>query len=243
MATLIYARVSTDMQTTDMQVQMCKALAKEHGDNNPCLFIDQAVSAKIPMDKRPQLQAFLDAICENDLVIVYDLDRIGRDLIEGATIYDEIKDLGAKLTSVTDRNCDNPFIVHIKMSVAQEELRKIGEKTRNALKAKQNNFEKVGQVWYGYELDQNIIQTKERARTEGKPYKLIPNPHEQEAISIMKSMRAEGHAFGKIVDALTERGYLTRVGTPFAKMTVKRILDRELNHPALKDKTCQLALQ
>lgn len=235
MRNLIYCRVSTDKQTTETQIDMCKEIAKKKG-GDVLLFVDEGVSSRVPMEKRKQLQLFLDEICEGDLVIVYDLDRIGRDILEGITIYREIKRLGAKITSVTDENCDNELIINIKFSVAQEERRRISERTIHGLKNKQNRLEKVGQVWYGYTLDPNILQTNERSRTFGKPFKLVPEPKEQEAIALMRELYDQGASYQSIADCLTERGIMTRQGTPFFKNSVRRILLRELNHPALQEK-------
>lgn len=242
MRKLIYARVSTDMQNTQTQLDMCKELAKKHGEGETLTFVDEATSSSIPMVLRPQLQAFLNEICKDDLVIVYDLDRIGRDLIEGATIYRDIKALGAKITSVVDQNCDNELMVNIKFSIAQEEKRKIKLRTIDALMSKQNRFEKVGQVWYGYTLDKNIIQTQERARTFGKPFKLIPEPTEQKAITLMKDLYQQGYSYQKIADELNSQGFVSRAGTQWLKGSVHRILQRELTHPALGAKQVQFSL-
>lgn len=242
MRNLIYCRVSTDEQDTEMQVSMCKKIAEEN--NAPTiLFIDEAVSSRIPMEEREKLQEFLNEIHEGDLAIVYNVDRIGRDIVECVLIYREIKSLGGKLTSVTDRNCDDEFKMNIKFSMAQEEKRRISERTKHKLKDKQNKFEKVGTVWYGYKLDPNIIQTKEKARTFGKPYKLIPDPYEQEVISTMLRLRHEGISYQGIADYLTQNGIFTREGKVFPKMTVRRILNRELEHPALEEKRFQWSLR
>lgn len=241
MRNLIYCRVSTDMQTTQTQIDLCQEIAKKNGGET-LLFVDESVSSRIPMEKREKLQEFLNEICEGDLVIVYDLDRIGRDIIEGITIYREIKQLGAKITSVTDPNCDNEFVVNIKFSMAQEERRRISERTKHSLRMKQNRFEKVGLVWYGYKLDTSEIQTDERARTCGKPFKLIPDSHEQEIIAYMKEMYAKGSSYQTIADWLNSTGNFTREGKTWFKASVRRILLRELNHPALVAKQVSFAL-
>lgn len=241
MRNLIYCRVSTDMQTTETQIDLCKEIANKRGGKT-LLFVDQAVSSRIPMEKRQKLQEFLDEIREDDLVIVYDLDRIGRDILEGILIYREIKRLGAKLTSYTDPNCDNELIINIKFSVAQEERRRISERTAHGLRNKQNRLEKVGQVWYGYRLDETILQTKERTRTFGKPFKLIPDPDEQAAIAKMKDLYSQGCSFQEIATHLTSEGILTRLGKPFLKNSVRRIVLRELTHPALQAKSVEWTL-
>lgn len=242
MRILIYARVSTDMQTTQTQIEKCIELAKKHSDKKPILFVDDDCSTSKPMEERRELQKFLNEICIDDLVIVYNLDRIGRDILEGIKIYREIKYLGARITSVENEHCDNELWVNIKFTLAQEEKRLISERTKHALISKQKRFEKVGTVWYGYQLDPNIIQTKERARTFGKPYKLIPNPKEQEALQLMKSLREEGFSYGEIASKLCEAGHMSRAGRPFEKGSIHRILQRELNHPVHQEKVVLASL-
>lgn len=241
MRNLIYCRVSSDKQDTETQIELCKEIAKKNG-KQPLIFIDEGVSSSIPMEKRPQLQKLLDEIYEGDLIIVYDIDRIGRDIVEGILIYREIKRLGANITSVTDSHCDNEFIINIKFSMAQEEKRRIKERTKDKLRTKQKNFEKSGHVWYGYMLDDKIIQTNENSRCYGKPYKLIPNPEEQEIISMMKSLYSGGQNFSDITRYLNSEGYRTREGKEFLKNTVRRILLRELTHPALEAKRAEWIL-
>ncbi len=226
---LIYARVSTDMQTTETQIKLCTKIAEQKGGETR-LFVDEGVSTRKPMAKRPQLQAFLSEIHEDDLVIVYDLDRIGRSLIEGAIIYKQIKDLGAKITSVTNPNCDDPLTVHIKFAIAEDERRRISERTKHSMLVKRQKFERYGHIWYGYTLDPNLLETNKSSRAYGKPFKLIPEPNEQKVIQAMKEMYCQGLNYREIADQLTMNDWLTREGKAWQKNSVRRILMRELSN-------------
>ncbi len=88
----IYARVSTDGQTTDNQLLELRAMAKRQGWTVVEEFIDNGISGANGRDKRP---AF-DAMCkgavrrEFDLIAAWSVDRLGRSLQHLVGFLDEI---------------------------------------------------------------------------------------------------------------------------------------------------------
>ena len=67
MAKIGYARVSSKEQNLDRQLQALESVSK--------VFSDKVSGATT---ERPQLQAMLDYIREGDIVVVAELDRLGR---------------------------------------------------------------------------------------------------------------------------------------------------------------------
>ena len=67
MAKIGYARVSSKEQNLDRQLQALESVSK--------VFSDKISGATT---ERPQLQAMLDYIREGDIVVVAELDRLGR---------------------------------------------------------------------------------------------------------------------------------------------------------------------
>ena len=67
MAKIGYARVSSKEQNLDRQLQALESVSK--------VFSDKMSGATT---ERPQLQAMLDYIREGDIVVVAELDRLGR---------------------------------------------------------------------------------------------------------------------------------------------------------------------
>lgn len=78
----IYARVSTDGQTTANQLQELRATAQRNGWEVVEEFVDQGISGAKGRDKRPRLDALLKGVGRKDfeIVMVWAVDRIGRSL-------------------------------------------------------------------------------------------------------------------------------------------------------------------
>ena len=78
----IYARVSTDGQSTTNQFQELRAAAERHGWQVVEEFVDQGISGAKGRDKRPRFDALWKAVGrrECDVVMVWAVDRIGRSL-------------------------------------------------------------------------------------------------------------------------------------------------------------------
>ena len=78
----IYARVSTDGQSTNNQLRVLKRVAKAAGWDVVDKYIDEALSGAKGRDERPQFDALHQAITrrEVDMVMAWSVDRIGRSL-------------------------------------------------------------------------------------------------------------------------------------------------------------------
>ncbi len=78
----IYARVSTDGQTTDNQLAELRRVAKNAGWTVVTEFIDHGVSGAKGRDRRPQFDALCKAATrrEFDVIMSWSVDRLGRSL-------------------------------------------------------------------------------------------------------------------------------------------------------------------
>ena len=86
MAKIGYARVSSKEQNLDRQLQALESVSK--------VFSDKISGATT---ERPQLQAMLDYIREGDIVVVAELDRLGRNNKNLTEIMNTIQQKGATL--------------------------------------------------------------------------------------------------------------------------------------------------
>jgi len=79
MKAAIYSRVSTTSQTTDNQTQELLAVAERNSWNIEAVYSDVISGAK---EKRPELDALMKAVIkrEVDVVLVWDISRLGRSL-------------------------------------------------------------------------------------------------------------------------------------------------------------------
>jgi DNA invertase Pin-like site-specific DNA recombinase len=89
----IYGRVSTAGQSTDVQIQECRAYAERCGYQVVGEYCD-AISGITGKDDRPQLSRLLeDAFARKfDAVVVYSIDRLGRSLKHCLDILESLKD-------------------------------------------------------------------------------------------------------------------------------------------------------
>lgn len=95
----LYARVSTDGQTTDNQVRELEAVAERMQWEIVARHVDHGISGAKGRDKRP---AF-DALCkgttrrEFDMIMAWSVDRLGRSLQDLVAFMSELRAVGCDL--------------------------------------------------------------------------------------------------------------------------------------------------
>lgn len=155
-----YARVSSEDQreraTIAMQLSALDArLAAEHGVSLVERYVDDGVSSRIPLARRPAGARLLrDAEARRFHEIwVFRLDRLGRKVAEVVTIADRLDELGIAIVTVTQGRLE-PFILHIYAALAEEEMRTLRQRTSGGLEeaAKQGRY--MGGIRsYGYRVE------------------------------------------------------------------------------------------
>lgn len=146
-----YARVSTTDQNLDRQLeQLQKADCKK--------IFQEKISGK--NTNRPQLQALLDFIREDDEVVVISMDRLGRNSRDISNIIEQIKQKGATINildlpsfeGIKDRNLKNlltNLVLEIQKYTAEQERKTILERQKQGIKlAKERGVYKGGVVQY-----------------------------------------------------------------------------------------------
>jgi DNA invertase Pin-like site-specific DNA recombinase len=89
-----YARISTDLQNSAMQI----AALRKAGCKT--IFRDEGISGAI--SSRPGLSRCLKKLEAGDVLIVWRLDRLGRSLGNLITTLDDLKRRGVRFQSVTE---------------------------------------------------------------------------------------------------------------------------------------------
>jgi len=88
-----YARVSTEDQNPDLQL----AALKQAGCKR--VFTDKATGAHV---KRPELAKCLKTLANDDTLVVWKLDRLGRSLRDLIGLLDDLKARGVAFRSLTE---------------------------------------------------------------------------------------------------------------------------------------------
>ncbi len=134
-----YARVSTEEQTLNLQLDALKAARCER------VFTDRVSGAKA---ERPGLQQALDQLRAGDTLVVWRLDRLGRSLPHLIETVTTLAERGVGFKSVTESidttNTGGRLIFHIFGALAEFERDLIRERTRAGLTAARARGRKGG---------------------------------------------------------------------------------------------------
>lgn len=101
MRAAIYARVSTDDQTADLQLNELRKYCTAR-EWQAVEYVDEGVSGR--KARRPQLDALWEAVRAGDVdvVVVWRFDRFGRSVKQLITALDEFGQLGVEFVSVRE---------------------------------------------------------------------------------------------------------------------------------------------
>jgi DNA invertase Pin-like site-specific DNA recombinase len=125
-----YARVSTDLQTTDGQIDALSAAGCER-------VFEESMSGS--RADRPQLAAALEFAREGDVLVVARLDRLARSMRQLLTTVDALTARGIGLRSLHENidttSATGRLILHIFAALGQFEVELLRERTRTALAA------------------------------------------------------------------------------------------------------------
>ena len=125
-----YARVSTEDQNLDGQLDALKAAGAER------IFADKITGMA---HSRPELDRLLDHLRQGDVITVTKYDRLARSLRDLLDIVDAIQARGAGFRSLAeDIDTTTPagrLVFHVFASIAQFERERISERTKEGLEA------------------------------------------------------------------------------------------------------------
>lgn len=95
----LYARVSTDSQTVENQLQELQAVAQRQGWIVAAVFIDEGISGAKGRDKRPGFDALLTGVARRDFdqIMAWSVDRLGRSLPHLVSFLGDIQAKGVDL--------------------------------------------------------------------------------------------------------------------------------------------------
>jgi site-specific DNA recombinase len=223
-----YIRVSTEEQSTEgvslpLQEDKIRDYCKLYGLDLVKIERDAGVSAKT-MD-RPGLATVLEDLERGrvDGLVIYKLDRLTRSLRDWSDLIERFftEKAGRRLFSVNDhidtRTPSGLLVLDIIMTVAQWERREISFRTKAALQGKIGRGERCGRIRFGYDLA-------------GDGRTLVPNPLEQQAITLMKRWDEQGMTYRRMVAMLEELGIETKEpGSIWRPGVIHRILTRPID--------------
>ncbi len=213
--TAVYARVSTDEQvehgtSLDEQVRLCRLRA---GDGSEVAeFVDAGVTGT-NMD-RPQLRALLERVRRHEIgrVIVYDPDRLSRNVTHLLLIVDELRRHGVELDFVNfqaDLSPDGRLLFTVRGAISEFEAHRIKQRMYAGKQARARAGQvAAGTPIYGYRLVHGTWEEE---------------PHEAQVVRLMFEWALD-HGTWEIARRLNERGVPARFGGRWAQSSVLGIL-------------------
>lgn len=124
-------RVSTDKQETQRQRDALDPMCVK--------VFEEKVSGTLSVDQRPGLQAALHYLRPDDLLTVQEVDRLGRNLLEGLLVLTDLfeRGVGVKVLDgiAAGEHTERSLVLDIALALAEDRRRDIVRKTRNGLDA------------------------------------------------------------------------------------------------------------
>jgi site-specific DNA recombinase len=222
MKTVGYVRVSTDKQaergiSLEAQAEKIRAMALVQGAELGEIIVESGESAKSL--NRPGMAKLLAMVDGGQVraVIVAKLDRLTRSVKDLCELLERFEKRGVALVSVAESldtgSAAGRLVLNIMAAVSQWEREAIGERTRDAMRHKRSQGERVGNIAFG-------------SRLAGDGQHLEQDPAEQAALAEIRLLRNRGLTLRGIAAALNHRAYRTRRGTPWRLESVARVLKK-----------------
>jgi len=193
---IAYLRGSTEEQNNGIEAQRAQVerWAAANGVELVGEYVEH-VSGGASLDKRPVLNAAIDATIKGMILIVAKRDRVARDVMLSAMIERLIERKGGELVSADGAgNGSTPeaqLMRNMISAFAMYERAIIKARTKAALNVMKANGKRTGSIPFGFQLAADGVSLEQ-------------NSVEQEAISIIHQLRADGVSLRGIVAALND---------------------------------------
>ena len=100
-------------------------------------FFEEKVSGKLRTDDRPGLTAALAYLHEGDMLTVQEVDRLGRNLLEGLIVLNDLFQRGVAVKVLqgiaAGEHVERSLILDLALALAEDRRRDIARKTKNGL--------------------------------------------------------------------------------------------------------------
>ncbi|MGH8379755.1 recombinase family protein [Pseudomonas sp.] len=144
--TFIYARVSTESQTTTNQVQEIKSAGF---DVHPQRVIEEVISGSVATKERPGFQKLMERLESSDVLVVTKLDRLGRNAMDVRATVELLASAGIRvhclaLGGVDLTSSTGKMTMQILGAVAEFERDLLIERTQSGLKRAKAEGKRLG---------------------------------------------------------------------------------------------------
>lgn len=161
MALIGLVRVSTTKQETERQHDALEPICVK--------VFEEKVSGKLSLDQRPGLRAAIDYMRKGDMLAVQEVDRLGRNLLEGLIVLTDLFERGIAVKVLdgiaVGEHTERSFVLDMALALAEDRRRDIVRKTKNGLEAARQRG-KVGGRPRVIDDDKRAVITSRREKGE-----------------------------------------------------------------------------
>lgn len=217
----IYVRVSTlyqaDKDSLPMQRQDLLAYAKLMLGTDDCVIFEDAGYSGKNTD-RPKFQEMMSQIRAGGFthLLVWKIDRISRNLLDFAAMYNELKDLGVVFVSKNEQfdtsTAMGEAMLKIILVFAELERNMTSERVTATMISRANNgLWNGGRIPYGYDYDYDT-------------HDFTPNETEAPIIQLIHDLYEKERSLVRESRILNSKGYRTRAGNEWSPVSLHIIL-------------------
>lgn len=195
----IYSRVSTIDQNSENQTHFLSGIVRQNNWNLIDTYIDQGISGAKGRDKRPQF----DRLCKDmirrrfDLVMVWDVSRLGRSLQHLVEFLNDVQSVGCDLyihQQGLDTSTPSGRMMFQMVGVFSEfERSMISERVRLGLKRVRDSGKKLGQPT---KINRSLVEQVWRLRDQGFGLKKITEEVSVSRSTVYKVLQMDRSDFG-----------------------------------------------
>ena len=214
----IYARYSDGPQQTEQsiegQVHDCEKYAQEHGIRIAAIYADRHISGRSTAGRTEFMRMLEDAKRRAfDTVIVWKIDRFGRNRQDIALAKMQLKKAGVTLKFAAESVPDTPegiILESVLEGLAEYYSADLSQKVKRGIRENISKGISFGMIPLGYKLDaeRHILIDEPRAALVREAFAMHINGATKKQISAM----------------LAEQGVLSRNGTPYSANAIFRML-------------------
>lgn len=217
----IYTRFSDrplagDCDSCTRQRELCEQYCQTHDLAVSSVHADEAISGRD--EDRPGLWAAVAAVGRGDVLLVYSLDRLARNVYLSELVHRDVAAAGGKIVSVTqvfdDADPQSKMIRQILQVFAEFERACISARTKAAMRHKQKAGQRMSRYApYGFKLSADLTR-------------LEADTAEAGVVGEIRRMSEAGASYCMIAESLNRRGVPARKGR-WHQQKVKNVLGRE----------------
>lgn len=221
MKTLGYVRVSSKKQVVKGgSIEMQKNRIAEYCQYERLELVDIIEELGVSGRKvdRMGIRCLLERVKKNgiNVIVVYSLSRLGRNLKEILEMIEWFKASGVELRCIKEgiKSGDSisNLVLNIMGSINEFEVEQLGERIKDVKSDRKEKGKSYTNSQYGFmNLDGEIVINKEEWKIRNR----------------IKRMRKQGYSWKKIENVFEDKGILSRKGTKFFAATMRNMFESE----------------